>query len=198
MMQRYQNLDHSALPPSAGELMPEMPDTDAEGELARSLLDRWRQHRARQRVHWLMLRVFGRRYRHGVTRMVVLTSRTAYKVPRFDRGLTTFLTGWLANRNERRNWVSASRNYVQGNRLYPHPITRLVPVRRTLLWGLLLLMERAEELTQEEGKAYIAAEAEHAKSDPDSAFDWGYWAPDLHPANLGRYGGTIRCLDYSD
>lgn len=145
-----------------------------------------------------MLRIFGRRYRHGVTRMVVLTERSAFKVPRLDRGLTMFLTGWLCNRQEAGKWNSASRLYVQGNKPYPHPMTRLVPVRRTLLWGLIMVMERAEELTQEEGKEYIAAEAEHAKNDPDSAFDWGYWAPDMHPANLGRYKGVIRCLDYSD
>ena len=130
--------------------------------------------------------------------MVALVGRRAYKVPRFDSGLTIFLMGWLCNRQEARKWVAASRLYVQGERAYPHPATRLVPVRRILLWGLLVVMERAEELTQEEGRAYIVAEAEHAKRDPDSAFDWGYWAPDLHPANLGRYQGEIRCLDYSD
>lgn len=199
MMQRYQNLGRSAMEPSAGE---PPPTPDPEGDLARSLMDRMheyrRRHHARQRVHRVMLRVFGRRYRHGVTRVVVLTGASAYKVPRFDSGLTLFLTGWLANRQEARKWVSASRLYVQGDKPYPHPTTRLVPVRRTLLCGLLLVMARAEELTQEEGKAFITAEAEHAKSDPDSAFDWGYWAPDLHPANLGRYEGQIRCLDYSD
>lgn len=199
MMQRYQNLGRSAMEPSAGE---PPPTPDPEGDLARSLMDRMqeykRRHNARQRVHRVMLRVFGRRYRHGVTRMVVLTARSAYKVPRVDNGLTIFLIGWISNRKEARNWVAASRLYDHGVHTSPHPKDMLVPVRRTRFWGLLLVMERAEELTKEEGKAFITAQAEQAKDDPDAAFDWGYWAPDLHPANLGRYEGTIRCLDYSD
>lgn len=196
MMQRYQNLNHSAMAPSFGI------DPSTESQLARSLLNRMqdyqRRHRAKHRVHRAMRWLFGRRYRHGVTRMVALGGGSAYKVPRFDSGLSLFLTGWLANRQEARKWYSVNHLYEHREGSGPHPRDRLVPVRRTLFWGLLLVMQRCQEVTQADGKAYIDEQAEQAKNDPDTAFDWQYWAPDLHPANLGRLNGEIRVLDYSD
>lgn len=197
MMQPYKNLRHSFV-----TTFPNPDEADAEGTMAESLKARMRDYhqrfRKRQRVHNLMLRVFGRRYRYGVTRAVVLTTRVAVKVPRFDSGLTIFLMGWLANRNEATKWRAATTLYVRRSPLEPHPSTQLAPVRRTWLGGLVLVMARCQELTREDGQTYIDGQRQQALDDPDRAFDWDYWCGDFHHGNLGRYQGRIVCLDYDN
>ncbi len=195
MMTPYKNLRHSAM-----TSFPNPDEAAAEGALADSLKQRMRDYqqrfRAKRRVHNLLLRVFGRRYRYGCTRAVVLTSTFAYKVPRFDSGFTIFLMGWLANRNEASKWRQATTLYVRRSPLEPHPSTRLAPVRRTWFCGLLLVMVRCQEVTREDGQAYIEAQALQLTEEPELAFDWDYWCGDFHPANLGRYQGRMVCLDY--
>lgn len=191
-MQRYANLDHSAV-----SSLPASPEGEAAVELLEKLHDYHRRHRARRRWERVLRFVFRRRYRHGVTRIVVLGRRTVVKVPRFDQGLTLFLLGWLANRSERQKWGHA-RSWKPDPAHPDHdPALHLAPVRGMYLWGLVLLQARCEEITVEEGKTFIDREVVPSPYTP-GMFDWTYWSGDRHSANFGRYEGRIVCFDYPD
>jgi len=176
------------------------PPQTPRGALARSLLHRMQDYRRRRRLRGRLGRflswVFGRRLRHGATRRVLLCGRRAYKVPRCLCGLTPFLRGWLANRDEAQTWRAVSKFYVCKPGEAP-PAERLAPVLGTWLGGIVLVMARCEELTQADAKAYIFAEQDLIARDSPAAFDWERYCTDLHPGNLGRYEGRIVCLDYS-
>lgn len=144
-------------------------------------------------MRWL----FGKGYRHGVTRIVVLTGTSAVKFPRLDCGLTMFLIGWLSNRKERQYWDHARSWECTKGDYHQDPCLHLAPVRRLYLWGLVIVMARCEEITREEGREFIKTEVAPSSHMP-GMFNWHYWCTDQHSANFGRFEGRIVCFDYSD
>lgn len=174
---------------------------DPEAELAHSLVGRMKRyrktHRHRSRVQRFMRFVFGQRnYRHGVTRMVILTKRYAIKMPRLDSGFSLLLTGWLGNRQENKCWQHAKGWKCTKGDVHNDPQLHLAPVYRMYFLGLVLVMGRCKEITQEEGKAFIEAEVKGSAT-REGTFDWTYWCTDHHSGNFGRYEGRIVCLDYT-
>lgn len=113
--------------------------------------------------------------RHGCTRTVLLLHTWAIKVPSCRMGLTEFLMGWCDNREEAHKW--RYRGYW--------PVQDLMcPVLCCLLFGLVLVMRRAEEVAFEE---LLNTELALLKN----------VTADLHSGNVGRLEGRLVVLDYA-
>lgn len=80
--------------------------------------------------------------RQGITREVLLTRRYAIKIPKLIYGWHKFLCGLLANMQERQ--------FADAN------LPGLCPVVFSLPGGWILVMRRAEPLTDEEWRAFDA------------------------------------------
>ena len=106
----------------------------------------------------------------GVTREVFLTRRWAVKIPSV-RCWRLFLTGLLANLHESLWWTASGRD------------PRLCPVRWAAPGGLVLVMPRADPITDAEYDALDLMAFEGLPADHKAA-------------NFGRFGGRIVMLDY--
>lgn len=79
---------------------------------------------------------------HGTTRVVFIIGDYVYKIPKFWRW-TNFLRGLLANINEGQTWRWNTGKY------YHKRSQLLCPVVWTMWGGWLLIMRRAEPITQD-------------------------------------------------
>lgn len=163
------------------------------GEMQR-LLERYGRHRrARRRlkrvVRWAARLLVGARIAKGVTRATILRRDTVLKFPRFEQGLDLFLRGWLANRVEVTKWRGAL-HLDRTDLPFHHKTYRLLaPVRSTWLWGLVIVMDRCDPITEGE---YLVFDADVKLE------EYAYYFSDLHHKNFGRYEGRIVCLDYGE
>lgn len=114
--------------------------------------------------------------RTGCTRIVLLVGTWAIKLPNFTSGWKLFLTGLLANMQER--------NF--GRTRWPE----FCPLLFSLPGGWLIVMRRVREMTQAE---FLAFDSETWAVQPD------YHVPCEHKANnFGWLDGRIVCLDYGN
>lgn len=82
---------------------------------------------------------------NGSTRIVILVGKYAIKIPRFfiepDNKfygkLVNFLFGWVSNRKE----YLLSKNQINDD---------LLPVKKSFLWSMIIIMDKAEPITREE------------------------------------------------
>lgn len=107
----------------------------------------------------------------GVTRIVVLTSKYAIKLPTVMYGWKMFLYGMLGNMNER-TWSGQK---------------GLCPVLWSVLWGFCNIMPRCEALTDDEFARLVP---EH----------WGKGCAlpevEIKTCSFGRLQGKIVAIDY--
>jgi hypothetical protein len=103
----------------------------------------------------------------GVTRLVLLTRRYAFKVPQ-PASWRQFLLGLLANMQEVR---------------FSGISVLLCPVIFSLPGGLLVVMPRAEPVDEVEFNGWELLELANLPTDPN-------------PLNFGRLNGRTVCIDY--
>ena len=118
-------------------------------------------------AHWM---------RNGITREVFLTRRYAIKIPRVVYGWKMFLCGLLANMQER-TFAAAG---------WPE----LCPVVFALPGGWLVVMRRAESLTDEEWRSF----------DPATFCERpNYVVPcEFKQDSFGKLDGRIVAIDYGN
>lgn len=116
--------------------------------------------------------------RAGMTRTVLLFHRWAVKVPSCRSGMTHFLGGWLGNRTERDRW---NWSHQAGRGLGGY---NLCPVVGSALFGLVLVMRRAEPVD--------ADEMDCLDLEPLLRI-----TRDVHTDNLGRVDGRVVLVDYA-
>lgn len=148
-----------------------------------------RRFRWRKSVHRFLTWALGARYHHGVTRWVFLVGKRAYKVPRFDSGLSLMLTGWLANRNEARAWYAAEELWHGDPNCDVYPPHVLAPVVGKWFGGLLIAMRRCEHPDPLVVEEFLRS--------ADRTW-WAYYCGDMHPGNFGLLDGRMVCIDYPD
>ena len=105
----------------------------------------------------------------GISRLVFVTKRRAFKVPTHRYGFTKFLLGWAANRIEYKRFKEFGEKY------------RLCPTT-SYLFGFLLVMPRVEMITEEEFQTL-------EKADFLFCSDW-------KSDNLGKLNNKIVIIDY--
>ncbi len=113
----------------------------------------------------------------GCTRIVILTKRYAFKIPRIT-SWEGFLLGCLANLNERR-WKNVPTEY------------RLCPIFYANRFGLLNIMPRCKRI-QHRGFYFQELISICAQSPVASEF----YMSDAKPENYGIYMGRMVKLDY--
>ncbi len=112
--------------------------------------------------------------REGCTRIVLLTSKWAIKIPNFLDGWKLFLTGLLCNMQERQF----------GQMKWPE----LCPVVFSLPGGWLVVMTKVREITDEE---FLEFDSREWADRPD------YVVPCEHKTNgFGWLDGRVVCIDY--
>lgn len=120
-----------------------------------------------------------RRIVSGATRHVILTRRWAVKIPRLTHW-RLFLEGLLANMQERMFWRQLRDR-------------RLCPVRWSLPGGWLVVMHRADEMSEE---AYATFDPV-AFCAPDPQCEFAFEVPaETKRENYGIYRGRIVAVDY--
>ena len=116
----------------------------------------------------------------GSTRLVFLVGRYAVKTPRccikpdnsFYGKLLGFLQGWLGNRTE----------YIWSkSKIYPF----LNPVRLSILGSLIIVMDRADEITEKEF---------HMLKEADFNFGGFEWKLD----SFGKINNIVKVVDYGN
>lgn len=110
--------------------------------------------------------------RTGITREVIITNKYAIKIPKIAYGLKHFLLGWGANINENFLWQASEYDI------------RLCPVKRKLLFGLVLIMHRVDKVCETEEEVNYR----QFKDFPG----------DSKPDNFGVLKGRIVKLDYGE
>jgi hypothetical protein len=121
--------------------------------------------------------------RAGVTRVAVIRKRHVYKFPRFDFGLSMFLYGWLANRDEFKNW------HHHQSWLDSPVREHLCPVERKYLFGIVTKMRRSEWPVPESAlKPWLEEFGDKIRNACD----------DQNESNFGILNGKIVCIDYCD
>lgn len=113
----------------------------------------------------------------GSTRLVFLISNYAIKIPRcfvkpdnsFYGKLYGFLMGWLSNRHEYM-WSKTGMSF-------------LLPVKLSIFGSLIIVMDRAEEITEEE---FFSLSEE----------DFNFEAIEFKIDSFGKINNTIFALDY--
>lgn len=103
----------------------------------------------------------------GVTRIVILTSKYAIKIPRIDYGWMKFIEGIYSNLSEHNCWINVKNDKLLCPTLYS-------------FGGLFNVMPRIKICeTEEEIKSIRKVKYEDRK-----------------PINYGYYNGRIVCVDY--
>lgn len=111
------------------------------------------------------------RLTEGATRLVLVTRRLVFKVPRFTAGWYYLLAGLVSNLNEAAIWREGDEDV----RLALCPMVWAMP------GGWLNVMRRAYP---------VPASA----IEPERFADLAY---DLHPDNFGSYDGRVVLIDYA-
>lgn len=121
--------------------------------------------------------------RSGGTRIVILTERLAFKFPRID-SWKHFVQGMLSNMTEGQ-WKD------HGNK-------HLCPIKYSNRFGLLVVMVRAQEVTDEEKfKEDLAQLLENESKGIDpSELGVDFFEYDDFPKNFGYIDGSLVKIDY--
>ncbi len=123
--------------------------------------------------------------RSGGTRIVILTERLALKFPRID-SWKHFVQGMLSNMTEGQ-W----KDY--GNR-------HLCPIKYSNRFGLLVVMVRAQEVTDEEKFKEDLSRLLEDESKGVDPYELGtdFFEYDGFPKNFGYIDGCLVKIDYGD
>lgn len=129
-----------------------------------------------------MLRWLGWKFDYGATRMVLLTSKYAIKVPTVRHGWIHFLYGLLANMQERRLWHAWSE-------IDDSKAMRLAPVLWSIPGGWLVVQERAYVPRNYRRKFTFEKVYELAPL-------FNGLPTDIKPSNFGFIGRRLVMVDY--
>lgn len=127
--------------------------------------------------------------RQGCTRIVILTKNYAFKIPNFLDGYKLFLTGLLANLQEKQFAILKYK--------------KLCPILFTLPLGFLIVMPRVDMLSEQEFLNINFEDFDMYKSEifpyKLDIIENGYFISVENKANsFGWYKNDLVCVDYGN